>query len=120
VRALPPDLTYTAASFLDDKVRNTVTKKLDLSFDDPLARFMLEAPFQQGGTGFPPLTEKRNATFLSSVFLTMQASKKGTVLRMMSRSTCTLEQLPTMLHRSPRSIKSLTPDQLEKAGLPSP
>ena len=36
VRALPPDLTYTAASFLDDKVRNTVTKKLDLSFDDPI------------------------------------------------------------------------------------
>ena len=90
----------------------------DLSFDDPFARFMLEAPFRQGGMGFPPLTEKCNAAFLSSVFLTMQASKKGTVLRMMSRST--LEHLPTMLHRSPRSIKSLTPDQLEKAGLPSP
>jgi hypothetical protein len=67
--------------------------------------------------GFPSLTEKRNAAFLCSVFLTMQASKKGTVLRMMSRST--LEQLPTMLHAE-SALKSLTPDQLEKAGLPSP
>ena len=67
--------------------------------------------------GFPPLTEKRNAAFLSSVFLTIQASKKGTVLRMKSRSA--LEQLPTMLHAE-SALKSLTPDQLEKAGLPSP
>jgi hypothetical protein len=66
VRALPPDLSLTAASFLDDKVRDTLSKKLDLSFNDPLPRFMLEAPFRQGGMGFPPLMEKRNAAFLSS------------------------------------------------------
>ena len=117
VRALPPDLSLTAASFLDDKVRDTLSKKLDLSFNDPFARFMLDAPFRQGGMGFPPLMEKRNAAFLSSVFLTMKASKKGTVLRMMSRNA--LEHLPTMLHAE-SALKSLTTDQLEKAGLPSP
>ena len=86
----------------------TLSKKLDLSFDDPFARFMLEAPFRQGGMGFPLLTEKRNAAFLSCLLLTMQA---GTVLSLGTPWS------PTMLHAE-SALKSLTPYQLEKAGLP--
>ena len=85
-------------------VRNTVAKKLDLPFDDSLPRFMLEPHSDKEALGLPPLTEKRNAAFLSSVFLTMQASKKGTVLRMKSRNA--LEHLPPCFMRSPRSSRS--------------
>ncbi len=46
-----------------------------------------------------------------SVFLTIQASKNGAVLRMKSRNA--------MLHAE-SALKSLTSDQLEKASLPSP
>jgi hypothetical protein len=80
---------------LDRKVKTTTEKKLDLSFDNDLSSFMLKAPFRQGGLGFTSLKEIRVPAFLASAYLTLKASKKGTVLRMLPRHK--LERLPTML-----------------------
>ena len=117
VRSLPPDLTFTATDSLDRKVKTTTEKKLGLSFDNDLSSFMLKAPFRQGGLGFTSLKEIRVPAFLASAYLTLKASKKGTVLRMLPRHK--LERLPTML-KVESELRTLSPEQLRAVNWPSP
>ena len=117
LRSLPPDLTFTAADFLDDKVKNIVGSKLDLKFNDGFSALMFEAPFRQGGLGFQSLTKMRTSAFLGSARQTLKASTKGTLVRMLPKHT--LAQLPTMLHVK-SALKTLTPEQLANASLPNP
>jgi hypothetical protein len=64
VRALPRDLTYTGASFLDDKVRNTVAKKLDLSSTTPSPATCSKLHFDKEAWASP--RSRKSATPLSS------------------------------------------------------
>ena len=102
---------------MDRKVKTTTEKKLGLSFDNDLSSFMLKAPFRQGGLGFTSLKELRVPAFLASAYLTLKASKKGTVLRTLPRHK--LERLPTML-KVESELRTLSPEQLRAVNWPSP
>ena len=117
LRSLPPDLTLTATELLDRKVKATIEKKLDISFDDEFSSLMFEAPFRQGGLALAPLSKMRVAAFLASTYQTVKASKKGTAVRMLPRNK--FEKLPTML-KVELALRTLSPEQLEAATWPSP